>query len=185
MKRSKVVRLVLLGSAGAAGLTACDEPVDPFAGTQFFKRVEDCQAWHGLTACQTAATQAQARHRSSAPAFHNREACEQRFGRGNCTPIESWPSAGQIERGAPSAELTRDLTWHVPGVHGFLYGPGPVGHPVYRDHQNFSYSGEHRLGCIDAAYDAPPPAATTPAPAPCSVERGGFGSSGRWHSAAS
>ena len=86
-KRSRAVRVVLLGSA-AFGLAACqpEEQVE----AEVFPSVEECQAVAGLDGndftaedCESGFAEAQAIHAESAPRYADRDVCETEHG-GEC-----------------------------------------------------------------------------------------------------
>ena len=177
MKRSRTVRLALLGSASALALAACDDPKDPLADNKnFFTDPAQCTAFQ----------QAEAEHRTTAPAFAAREACEEKFGVGNCGWQQGQPSSTQAQgssfggggffmplmmgymlgnmmnRGATGMPPTSGVSSARSSTSGFTSSP------VYRDTSNTVYSGSRSLGT------------TSVSAAP--VSRGGFGSTSRGYS---
>ena len=184
MKRSRVVRLALLGSASALALAACDEPTDPLASNKdFFQDPAQCARSYDDATCKAAFAQAQEEHVNTAPKFGSREACEEKYGVGNCQWGQSQPgqqaSSGgggffmplmmgymmgnMMNRGAAGMAPTSGVSGSRPS--------GFTGSPVYRDTSNTVYSGNKALGT------------TSISAAPTS--RGGFGSSAKGYSSAS
>ncbi len=82
MRKSRDIRLVLLGSAAAA-LAACgEEPMPPDA--KFVSDIRECNALYSQADCQAAESQAQKKLESEAPRYSRKEECEAEFGAGNC-----------------------------------------------------------------------------------------------------
>jgi uncharacterized protein YgiB involved in biofilm formation len=189
MKRSRSIRLVLLGSTGLLLLASCDQS-DPLVGGDFFRNERECAAANNPDACRQALMDAQQQHVRTAPAFASREACEARFGLENCTETKVQPSPEQIQPGEQQTAQSGGGSWFLPIMMGYMMGrtlggPGYVppaagaqapsqqtaaaGRPVYRDVNNTVYSGRETLGRTQAI--APP----RPSP---TVARGGFGRTG-------
>ncbi|MBM3523538.1 MAG: DUF1190 domain-containing protein [Alphaproteobacteria bacterium] len=121
MKRSRKVRLALLGSASALSLAACDEAKDPLAEGGFFRDPVECARSLDRGACEQAFAEARGEHLRSAPAFATREACEQAHGAANCAWQEANPSPDQIKEPrqgtAPSGG-----GWFMPLMMGYMVG---------------------------------------------------------------
>jgi uncharacterized protein YgiB involved in biofilm formation len=81
MKRSKAIRLVLLGSTGLT-LAACTQK--PPSDATFFSKVEDCIPVKGEAACRESFAKSEASWAEEAPRFPEKEKCEAEFGAGNC-----------------------------------------------------------------------------------------------------
>ena len=178
MKRSRVVRLALLGSASALALAACDDAKDPLADNKsFFQDPAQCARVYDDATCKTAFSQAQEEHVKTAPRFANREECEAKFGVGNC----QW---GAVQTGQ-QASSGGSGGFFMPLMMGYMMGNMMGGSssafrsgsssfsssPVYRDTSNTVYSGSRSLGT------------TSISAAPAS--RGGFGSTARGYSSSS
>jgi len=154
MKKSRTVRLVLLGSAGLM-IAACDEAPPPDG--RFFSTVAECAAVKGEAECEKAFAESKATFEAEAPKFDRKEQCEAEFGAGNCETRES---------GAGS--------FFMPMMMGYMLG-NAFRQPVYRGPDNramvrsggTSYSVGQFAGAGRAA--AYQPAQATP------VQRGGFG----------
>lgn len=86
MKRSKAIRLVLLGGAGCA-LAACDQAPPPDA--RFFADARACAEVYDEAACQKAFAESKASFAAEAPRFSRKEECEAEFGAGNCETRQS------------------------------------------------------------------------------------------------
>lgn len=175
MKRSRVVRLALLGSASALALAACDEPQDPLASNKdFFQDPAQCARSYDDATCKAAFAQAQEEHVKTAPKFGNREECEAKFGVGNCQWGQAQPGQQQASGGGG---------FFMPLMMGYMMGnmmggsssglrsSGFSSTPVYRDTSNTVYSGNKALGTTSIS--AAPTA------------RGGFGSTSKSYSSAS
>lgn len=185
MKRSRSIRLVLLGSTGLLALAGCDQ-ADPLASNDFFRSEQECARASNPDACRQAAMDAREQHARTAPAFASREACEARFGAENCAESRQPPRPEQIQLAQeqppgsqPPAEPQQTAqtggSWFLPLMMGYMMGrsfggaPGLAGQPVYRDVRNTVYSGDRTLGRTSIA---PPPRPAT------NVARGGFGRTG-------
>jgi uncharacterized protein YgiB involved in biofilm formation len=154
MRKSREIRLVLLGSAGLA-LTACDQA--PPADARFFADVGTCAAVHDRATCEQAFAESEATHAAEAPRYGRKEECEAEFGAGNCETRES--SAGSL---------------FMPMMVGYMLG-NAFRQPVYRGPDNgavvrsggTTYNVGRFAGIGRTAGFQPMPA--TP------VQRGGFG----------
>jgi uncharacterized protein YgiB involved in biofilm formation len=194
MKRSRSIRLVLLGSTGLLALVGCDQQ-DPLARNDFFQSEQQCAQSNDVSACRQALMDARQEHAKTAPAFATAEACEARFGLENCQETNQKPSPEQIQS-TPGEQPQQTAqsgggSWFLPIMMGYMMGrtmgggpafapPGTAqqpaagagaatGRPVYRDVNNTVYSGKESLGQTRVV--APP----RPAP---TVARGGFGRTG-------
>lgn len=83
MKRSRSIRLVLLGSVGLIGLAGCDQP-DPTASADFIQDSAACEKTQNPDACRQGLVDARARHYREAPRFASRAECETQMGPDNC-----------------------------------------------------------------------------------------------------
>lgn len=178
MKRSRHIRLALLGTAGLMTLTACEDAGDdPLASGRFFPDAKACAAAYDGETCDRAYQTAQDEHARTAPKFADREACEAEFGAENCTPV-------------PAATAEAGGSWFMPMMMGYMMGRMTGGAfaatPLYRDTQNTAYTGRKPVGRIDSARMPPPQrvAGTSGVP-PFGVQRGirdtprgGFGRTG-------
>lgn len=114
MKKSKSIRLVLLGSAGLS-LAACDQGPPP--SSQFFPNAEACAAVYDEATCREGLAQSRAAFAEDAPRFADKEACEAEFGEGNC-------EAGDEARSGGGG-------FFVPMLMGYMIGRS-FAQPVYR-----------------------------------------------------
>jgi uncharacterized protein YgiB involved in biofilm formation len=195
MKRSRTIRLALLGSASALALVACDEAKDPLADANFFRDPVECARNLDRAACERAFVEARDEHLRSAPAFGTREACEQAYGAANCAWQETNVSPDQVQEPRPGATPSGGGGWFMPMMMGYMLGnalgnrgavmpgqaaapPSPSGgaaaaaRPVYRNAANEVFAGRTPLGSSRIAA-----AATT--------SRGGFGTTARSFSSSS
>ncbi|MGE0717745.1 MAG: DUF1190 domain-containing protein [Alphaproteobacteria bacterium] len=198
MKRSRAIRLVLLGSVGLVGLAGCDDTPVAKEG-QFFRDVAECRKVLDAASCESQFAAAKSEHAKNAPRFTSREACEQKFGAANCAPLSTYeeqkPASGQAASGqpasgqpatgqpAPQQQASSGSSFFVPLMLGYLGGQlmGRMGQPVYRDQQNTAYSSSSSSAnrSIGSWRSSGPSigsssAARTDASAP-STQRGGFG----------
>ena len=185
MKRSRAIRLALLGTAGLMSLTACEQADDPLKSGDFFANAQACESAHNPQECRASFSQAEQEHAKSAPKFTSREQCEAEFGAANCVqaPGQTGQAPGQTAQAGGGS-------WFMPAMLGFMMGRmmgggGMMGAaPVYRDANNTAYTGRQPLGRIDSARMPPPQrvAGTPGAPAygmrAGETSRGGFGRSG-------
>lgn len=125
MKKSKTIRLVLLGGASVA-LAACEEqPPD----ARFFADVQECAAVHGAARCEDAFAKSTATYQAEAPRFARKEQCEAEFGAGNC---ETRESAGGESAGSERAGSTGGMgSFFMPMMMGYMLG-NAFRQPVYR-----------------------------------------------------
>lgn len=121
MKRSRSVRLMLLGSASALSLVACDEAKDPLAEGSFHRDPVECAQKLDRATCEGAYAEARTEHLKSAPAFASRESCEQSFGAANCSWQEASVSPDQIQEPRP-AGASSGGGWFMPLMAGYLIG---------------------------------------------------------------
>jgi len=164
MRKSRSIRLVLLGSAGIA-LAACGEdPLPPDA--KFFTDTNECSAAFPTEACQQATAEAQKAAETEAPRFSRKEQCEAEFGVGNC---ETRQTAG-------------GGSYFMPLLMGYMMGNMMGGNrfaaPVFRGPNNTAVLPNRgqmfnvgRFGATAAGRPAFQPASQVTA-----VSRGGFGS---------
>jgi uncharacterized protein YgiB involved in biofilm formation len=155
MKKSKAIRLVLLGGTGLT-LAACDEP--PPNDARFFASLDECTAVHSQAVCEDALGKSAQTHLAEAPRFAAKEQCEAEFGAGNCET-----------RGEGMG------SYFLPMMMGYMLG-NAFSRPVYRgpDGGAFTRSGGkfYNVGNFAAAGRGAPFQAGQIA----QVQRGGFGS---------
>ena len=159
MKKSRAIRLVLLGSTGLT-LAACSQK--PPSDATFFARVEDCIPVKGEAACRDAFAKSEASWAAEAPRFNQKEQCEAEFGAGNCE--------------------TRQRTggFFMPMMMGYMMG-SRFNSPVYRGPNNSAlvqtggkmfnagtFAGDGRAAAFQRGRFTP-------------VQRGGFGSTAAGH----
>lgn len=186
MRRSRSIRLVLLGGAGAFMLTACEDPVDVATQGQLFTDAQACESAYDQKECLDAYRRAESSHVETAPKFASREQCEAEFGVENCTPAPREAAA----QGDPAQAGVGGGSWFMPAMMGFMMGRmmggGYASAPVYRDTQNTVYTGANRtLGRLNNPAMPPPARVAGSSGVPRfemdrrqNVARGGFGRSG-------
>lgn len=133
-RRSKSIRLALMGSVGLVGtLAGCEEAPQADA----FASVEQCIARTGqdLT-CREGFAQSQAQVAATAPAFRSREACEAVFGSCAAPPAGARITSDQANAandavastpGAPPNTASSTGSWFMPAAAGFLLGRATSG----------------------------------------------------------
>ena len=165
MKKSKAVRLVLLGGTSLA-LAGCDDgaPTD----TKFFASLNDCTAHYSETQCRTMVKEAEEAHVKEAPKFTRKEECEAQFGPGNCETRQA-----QTESGFGS--------FFMPMMMGYMMGNmmgNMMNRPVYRDASNKAFTTTPNGKTFNVGSFAGAGRAGTFQPGQITqVNRGGFGQS--------
>lgn len=204
MRRSRSIRLVLLGSTGLLALTACDQ-ADPLARNDFFQDEQQCAKVNDADACRQALADARAAHQQTAPAFASREACEARFGAENCAETKQAPAPGQIQATPQEQQQVAPSggSWFLPLMMGYMMGrtlggpglvPGSADAPRPQDQARGPAAAGGTAGSAyyarpvyrdvnNAVYSGREALGTTrvlppPKAAPTSIARGGFGRTG-------
>ncbi|MCW0232222.1 MAG: DUF1190 domain-containing protein [Ferrovibrio sp.] len=190
MRKSRVIRLALLGTVGLVGLAGCDNN-DPLAGHDVLRDQKECASRPDPDACRTALADARAQHVQTAPRFASREQCEAEFGVSNCgTPSQvlsgndafssaapagdpNSPSAQPMQQQAQSSSGGIFMPMLMGYMMGRTLGGGLGAQPLYRDPSNTAYSGGRPLGQLSANRFPDAPKAS-----PLAVSRGGFGRTG-------
>jgi uncharacterized protein YgiB involved in biofilm formation len=162
MKKSKAIRLVLLGSTGLT-LAACDQ--SPPSDATFFSRVEDCIAFKSESTCRDGFAKSEEQWVAEAPRFTKKEQCEAEFGAGNCETAQAGAGRG---------------SFFMPMMMGYMLG-NAFNRPVYRGPNNSAmvqtggrffnvgtFAGAGRTAPFQRAQFTP-------------VQRGGFGSTASAH----
>jgi uncharacterized protein YgiB involved in biofilm formation len=162
MKKSKAIRLVLLGSTGLT-LAACDQ--SPPSDATFFSKVEDCIAVKNESTCRDGFAKSEEAFVAEAPRFTRKEQCEAEFGAGNCETRETRAGTG---------------SFFMPMMMGYMLG-NAFNRPVYRGPNNSAmmqtggrffnvgtFAGAGRTAPFQRAQFTP-------------VQRGGFGSTATAH----
>ena len=157
MKKSKAIRLLLLGSTGLT-LAACGQ--SPPSDATFFSRVEDCVPIKGEAACRDGFAKSEAEFAAEAPRFTQKEQCEAEFGVGNCETRQARGGTG---------------SFFMPMMMGYMIG-NAFNRPVYRGPNNSAilqsggkyfnvgtFAGAGRAAAFQRGQFTP-------------VQRGGFGS---------
>jgi uncharacterized protein YgiB involved in biofilm formation len=125
MKRSRTIRLAMLGSASALALVACDEAKDPLAEANFFRDPVECAQKLDRASCEASFAEARSEHLKSAPAFASRESCEQAYGAANCSWQETNVSPEQVQEQKPGAGTPSASSgggWFMPLMMGYMLG---------------------------------------------------------------
>jgi uncharacterized protein YgiB involved in biofilm formation len=116
MKKSKEIRLVLLGGVGFT-LAACDQA--PPSDARFFADANECAAVHDGATCQKAFAESEATFAAEAPSYSRKEECEAEFGAGNCETRQTGGGG----------------SFFVPIMMGYMLGSA-FRQPVYRGPDN-------------------------------------------------
>ena len=173
MKKSRSIKLVLLGGASLA-LVACGDEVPPDA--RFFSSAEECAGVYSETACQDAFKKSEQTFVAEAPKFTRKEECETQFGASNCETKETASASG----GGMGS-------FFMPMMMGYMMGnmmSGGFNRPVYRGPDNSAMMGNqgkfYNVGTFagagkTAGFNAGPVTQT---------QRGGFGTAGRSYASA-
>ncbi len=165
MKKSRSIKLVLLGSASFA-LVACGDDGPP-QDARFFADTQQCAALYDQSICETAKTEAEQKFVAEAPRFTRKEECEAEFGAGNC----------ETQQTAGGGSL------FMPMLMGYMLGNALGGNrfnqPVYRGPDNSALTSNGRRTFSIGNFAGTGRAAATafrPSAQPMQVSRGGFGS---------
>lgn len=187
MKRSRSIRLVLLGTVGLVGLAGCDDTPVASEG-QFFRDASECRKVLDAATCDNQFAAAQKEHVRTAPKFTTREQCEAQFGAANCTTAPA-PDGAQAGTTAPTqgqqTAQSSGGSFFMPLMLGYLGGQmmsrmGQPAQPVYRDAQNRAYSGGasgRSIGTWNPSGGSVATPASARSDAASSTRRSGFGSS--------
>ena len=172
MKRSRQIRLVLLGGASAVALAACDQAQDLPKDAKFFSDQAQCEAETKGTDCKKAFEESRDAHVKTAPRFETLQECQAKFGDDNCT--SATPSGQQTAAGSSGG-------FFMPLMMGYMLGKignNVVSQPVYRDAQNTAYAGGGKSAgqAIGRFGQAAPGSRGV---ADLAVARGGFGQAGQ------
>ncbi|MBX3454963.1 DUF1190 domain-containing protein [Ferrovibrio sp.] len=192
MRKSRSIRLVLLGSLSLVALAACEEN-DPLKGADIIRDQKECASRADPDACRMALADARQTHVQTAPKFANRQECEAQFGANNCgTPeqvLRFGDEANPQTAGASPAPANQQQAQQgggsvfMPLMMGYMMGRmmggagGPwAAQPMYRDAANTGYVGNRAgtaqsVGTLSAKRFPDIPPAT-------SVARRGFGATG-------
>lgn len=174
MKKSKTIRLVLLGGTSLA-LAGCDD--QPPTDAKFFATLQECTAHYSEDQCRTMVKKAEEQHVAEAPKFNRKEECEAQFGAGHCESREAHTESGIGG-------------FFMPMMMGYMMGNMMSGRgwgsPVYSDRNNTAFTnapggrtynvGTFAGGGRNASFQQ---GALT------QVSRNGFGSSARAYSSSS
>jgi uncharacterized protein YgiB involved in biofilm formation len=89
MKKSKFVKLALIGSAASLLLVSCDD--NKAEKTLSFKNEAECQKQFSAEECRKAFAESQKQYSEKAPKFTSLEECEKQYGPGKCTqgPVQA------------------------------------------------------------------------------------------------
>lgn len=180
MKKSRSIRLVLLGSASFA-LAACGDDGPP-KDARFFSNLQECSAIYDMSQCLDAQKQAEQSFAADAPKFTQKEQCEAEFGAGNCETQQAAAGGQQAPGGQQSAG--GGSGFFMPMLMGYMMGNMLGGNryaaPVYRGPDNTAITQNRgKMFNIGNFGGAGRSAASTfrPASQVAQVQRGGFGSS--------
>lgn len=171
MKKSRSIRLVLLGSAGIA-LAACGDdslPVD----SKFFTDAKECSAVYSSDSCSAAEAEAKKAFLTEAPRFNRKEECEAEFGPGNCETRQ--------EAGGSSIFMPLMMGYML----GNMLGGNRFNQPVYRGPNNSAVMPNNGKSFNVGSFASGGTAAFRPAAQVTQVARGGFGSTAQAHSSTS
>ena len=164
MKRSRSIRLVLLGGASMT-LAACGDDGPP-KDAQFFSSVSECAAIYGEAECASAKAESEQKFASEAPQFTRKEECEAEFGAGNCETQQASGGSGIF----------------MPMLMGYMMGSALSGgnrfaQPVYRGANGSAVmpSGGKFFNVGNFARSGTGASAFRPAGQVSQVARGGFG----------
>ena len=174
MKKSRSVRLVVLGSASIA-LAACGDDAPP-NDARFFSNLQECAAVYDRAKCLDAKTSAEQTFIAEAPKYSRKEQCETDFGAGNCESQQASAGSGEGSFFMPM------LMGYMMG--NMLSGQSRFSQPVYRGPENLAMTQNRgkmfNIGSFGGAGRADA-SAFRPAAQVAQVQRGGFGSTATAH----
>lgn len=181
MKKSRSIRLVLLGSASIA-LAACGDDGPP-KDARFFSDIQACSAVYDMTQCIDAQKQAENTFTAEAPKFPRREQCEAEFGAGNCETKPAAATGQQAAAGTGEQSASGGGSFFMPMLMGYMMGnmlggQSRFNQPVYRGPDNTAMTQNRgKMFNIGNFSGAGRTAANTfrPATQVAQVQRGGFG----------
>jgi len=166
MKKSRTIKLALLGSASMA-LAACGDDGPP-DDSRFFAEAKECVAIYGDAPCADAALTAEKAHLTQAPKFARQEQCEAEFGAGNC----------ETRQAASGGSFFMPLLMGY--MMGNMLGGNRFSQPVYRGRDGGAVMNNggrlYNVGNFGGATAAGRTASFRPAQA-SPISRGGFGGS--------
>lgn len=179
MKKSRSIRLVLLGSASIA-LAACGDDGPP-QDARFFSNLQECSAIYDTSQCLDAQKQAAQSFAADAPKFTQKEQCEAEFGAGNCETQQvatggQQPAGGEQSAGSGSSFFMPMLMGYMMGN---MLGGNRYAAPVYRGPDNTAITQNRgKMFNVGNFAGGGRTAASTfrPAAQVAQVQRGGFGS---------
>ena len=139
MKKSRSIRLVLLGSASLA-LAACGDDEGLPTDAKFFSSMSECTAFYDEAKCRDAKIAADQTYAAEAPRFANKEECEGEFGVGSCENHQIAAAPGQPQTtGQPQNAVAGSSdtgSFFMPMLMGYMMGNMLGGNqfhqPVYR-----------------------------------------------------
>lgn len=137
MKKSRSIRLVLLGSASVA-LAACGDDGPP-KDARLFSSVQECAAIYDTSTCLDAQKQAEQAYVAEGPKFARREDCEAEVGAGNCETRQTASSPSSTS--SSPAAASSGGSFFMPMLMGYMLGNALSGgnrfnEPVYRGPNN-------------------------------------------------
>lgn len=185
MKKSRSVRLVLLGSASLA-LAACGDDEGLPTDAKYFSSQSECTAFYDAATCSAGKVVAEQTYAAEAPRFANKQECEAEFGVGSCenrqiaadgTPVQPTDGAQPQEAGMGSFFMPMMMGYML----GNMMGGNQFRQPVYRGRDGSAVmpnAGKHfNVGSFGAAGTGAAGAQSfRPATQITQVARGGLGS---------
>jgi len=174
MKKSRSIKLVLLGGASLA-LAACSDEVPPDA--RFFSSVEECAGSYSEAACQDAFRKSEQTFQQEAPKFARKDECEAQFGARNCEIKEAASAGGGI-----GSFFMPMLMGYMIG--GMLGGNSAFNRPVYRGPDNSAMMGNQGKFYNVGSFAGGGKTASFRAAPITETQRGGFGTTGRSYASA-
>ena len=175
MKKSKTIRLVLLGTTSLA-LAACDET--PPNDAKFFSSVRECTAVHSEATCKEQFKKSEEAYVAEAPRYTKKEECEAQFGPGNCETRQ----ASQAGGGMGSFFMPMMMGYMMGNMMGNRMGGNAFSGPVYRGPNNSAMTQASGKMFNAGTFTGTGRAAPFQKSAQFSpVSRGGFGSTASYH----
>ena len=183
MKRSKSIKLLLLGAASII-LAGCEEEAPQQVSV--FKSADDCVESKLMTPeqCKSAFDTAATEHEKVAPKFNSRELCEQEFGAGQCSPRHTADSGDvflPMMTGFMAAQVLNSINNNNCNPNNYnCGGNGYVPQPLYRstsDYGGYRTAGNYRVSDVSTRTASVSPSYSRSPVVTSSIKSsGGFGS---------
>lgn len=141
-RRSRAIRLTLIGGASALSLASCGECPTLPQGVEYYGSIETCAQSLEIGTCEYAESQARWMHEEASPWYISVNACANQHGAGGCVESNIRPKVLASHVPGP---------WFRPTMAGFAYGMANGREflaPAYAGSDGAIYSRDLRLGVL-------------------------------------